>query len=350
MGAENLERGNLAIGEGERASAPETKDTSEGHSKKLSASAAPFNPSPSVVHGAMPMNINPHPGASAMPAVAPWPVSLPLHPSPTAVPAMAPICTSPNHPYASPRSPHFLHPLPFMYPPYPQLQPLPSRAYALNSQANNPWQCNMNPNAIEFVPGMVWPGCPPDISLYPPATDPAAKPTVEEMNRIPPHDLKLAASIPPMEAKVGGEAKSMDIPVELASSTITLSDDAAGEKTKDESPGSSRIQAGEFEQESSKPPGEKSVTPGEQLQSSSENRSARNSRKSEDDGSINILIKGRRTKRQNLRLPMRLLNRPYGSQSFKVIQMFLPLEMVYHLRLLRSSLVLHKALKHSSEA
>ncbi|KAF3795052.1 TSS protein [Nymphaea thermarum] len=325
MGGENLEKGNLATGEGEtdiRASAPETKDTSEVHSKKLSASAAPFNPSPSVVHGGMPMNINPHPGASAMPAVAPWPVSLPLHPSPTAVPAMTPICTSPNHPYASPRSPHVLHPLPFMYPPYPQLQPLPSRAYALNSnyfQANNPWQCNMNPNAIEFVPGIVWPGCPPDISLYPPANDPAAKPTVEEMNRIPPHDLKLAASIPPMEAKVGGEAKSMDMPVELASSTITLSDDAAGEKTKDESPGSSRIQAGEFEQECSKSPGEKSVTQGEQLQSSSENRSARNSRKSEDDGSINILIKGRRTKRQNLRLPMSLLNRPYGSQSFKVI-------------------------------
>lgn len=39
----------------------------------------------------------------------------------------------------------------------------------------------------------------------------------------------------------------------------------------------------------------------------------------ENEKTFNILIRGRRNRKQTLRMPISLLNKPYNSQSFKVI-------------------------------
>ncbi|KAK1302748.1 hypothetical protein QJS10_CPB12g00851 [Acorus calamus] len=139
--------------------------------KKLSASATPFNPTPTVVRGPVP--------------VTPWPINIPLHlgPSPV-ISTVTPICTSPHHSYPpSPRPPSILHPLPFMYPPYSLPQPVPTSNFALNSSIYHPNQmawCNVNPIASEFVPRTVWPGCHPvDFTVMPPVVNPISEPIVE---------------------------------------------------------------------------------------------------------------------------------------------------------------------------
>ncbi|KAK1326390.1 hypothetical protein QJS10_CPA01g01920 [Acorus calamus] len=104
--------------------------------KKLSASATPFNPTPTIVRGPVP--------------VTPWPINIPLllGLSPV-ISTVTPICTSPHHSYPpSPRPPSILHPLPFMYPPYSLPQPVPTSNFALNSNMYHPIQmawCNVNP-------------------------------------------------------------------------------------------------------------------------------------------------------------------------------------------------------------
>lgn len=52
---------------------------------------------------------------------------------------------------------------------------------------------------------------------------------------------------------------------------------------------------------------------------SGDNHVPRNNCKIDNEKTFNILIRGRRNRKQTLRMPISLLNRPYNSQSFKVI-------------------------------
>ncbi|RDY14757.1 hypothetical protein CR513_00130, partial [Mucuna pruriens] len=134
---------------------------------KLSASAAPFNPSPGIPRAA-PAAINTKlpSAAGAVPPIGPWPVNMNVHhhgPA-TMLPAVTPMCSSPHHPYPSPPpTPNMIQPLPFMYPPYTQPQSIPTNNFPVTSSAFNvnqfTWQCNMNPTVYNFGPSAVWPGC-----------------------------------------------------------------------------------------------------------------------------------------------------------------------------------------------
>ncbi|KAE8727547.1 hypothetical protein F3Y22_tig00005459pilonHSYRG00250 [Hibiscus syriacus] len=143
--------------------------------KKLSASAAPFNPSTSISRTApLLLNIT-LPPPRPVPAVAPWAVNMPLHSAlPTVLPN--PICSSPHHPYASPPpTPSMMQSLSFIYPSYTQSQPVPTMTFPVTTAPFHPsqfsWQCNVNPRVPEFIPGAVWPGHPMEFSVPSPIVE-----------------------------------------------------------------------------------------------------------------------------------------------------------------------------------
>ncbi|KAG9448274.1 hypothetical protein H6P81_014402 [Aristolochia fimbriata] len=295
------------------------EDIQDPPNRKLSASAAPFSPSATIARGPIPMDIGLPPGPAVVPPIMPWSVSMTLHPG--VAPVMpAPICSSPHHPYVStPRPPNVLHhPVPFMYPPYPQAQAVPSSTFAMNNGMFHPnhmgWPCNMNPNASEFIPGTVWPCHPIDFPIMQPVVDPVAEPLMEP--KVENDKIEGTSSTPLGEtecnevSKVEGTLVSV---VTSCTSEVTEKEIVQLEDTKescDSKPCKSEPVGN----------GPISVTAGtEESGNSGQKHLSRKSGKVEGDGSFNILIKGRRNRKQTLRMPISLLNRPYGSQSFKVI-------------------------------
>ncbi|XP_042505811.1 protein TSS-like [Macadamia integrifolia] len=336
-------------------SATNTGDIQDIPNKKLSASAAPFNPSPAVVCGPPSMNIN-------IPSIAPWPVKMTIHPGPpTILPTVTPMCSSPHHPYPSPpRTPNLIHPVPFMYPPFTQPQAIPTSTYPMTSSPFHhnhiAWQCNMNPNATEFVPGTVWPGCHPmEFSVLPPVVEPIADPVLEpkvqtnplegvgSASTMPvesrdPMELSVlplvepiadpvlvpkmqtnhlegmsSASTVPVENRDGGEANNNidDLASEVKDSGSTVSEIGLENKEENEESRSCRD-----ETDKSQPSNNSNLN--EESGGRLEEHVSRHSQRIDEGGSFSILIRGRRNRKQTLRRPISLLNRPYGSQSFKV--------------------------------
>eukprot|EP00262_Sarcandra_glabra_P010896 TRINITY_DN2651_c0_g1_i1.p1 TRINITY_DN2651_c0_g1~~TRINITY_DN2651_c0_g1_i1.p1 ORF type:complete len:1259 (-),score=277.79 TRINITY_DN2651_c0_g1_i1:557-3844(-) len=289
-------------------------DEPKGQSnKRLSASATPFNPSPTIVRGPVTMNI------SIPPSSVVWPVNLTLHSGAAAsVPIMPPMCSSPHHPYvSSPRPPNILHPLPYMYPPYTQAQTVQNNNFAVNNMFHSnhhvAWACNMNPNASEFVPGTVWPGCyPMEFSVLPPAIEKIAEPMLEL--KVQSDDIEGMGSTPPVETKNKEEDKNEE--GNVASEVTDSGSEAAKNLSESEQENGGSISCSNVTVENE---ASRDMDLEENSESSSEKHVLRSSRKIEKEGSFNILIRGRRSRKQNLRMPISLLNRPYGSQSFKVI-------------------------------
>ncbi|KAK9280399.1 hypothetical protein L1049_014088 [Liquidambar formosana] len=295
-------------------------DTREFSNRKLSASAAPFNPSPNTARAApLAMNIALPSGPVAVPPVAPWPMNMTLHPGPpTVLPTVNPMCSSPHHPYPSPPpTPNMIHPVPFMYPPYSQPQAVPSSTYPVNSSSFHPshfaWQCNMNHNVSEFIPGTVWRGChPTDVSFLPPVSEPISDPILELKVQSDNSESLSPASILPADITNGGEAKK-DVNL-LASEEMDNANKVAGIGSENETEkGHSnlcRVETAEDETNQISSPNDGN---------SGENHVSRQPWKIDGEKTFNILIRGRRNRKQTLRMPISLLNRPYGSQSFKVI-------------------------------
>ncbi|MCL7043526.1 hypothetical protein MKW94_000528 [Papaver nudicaule] len=290
-------------------------DVRDVPNKKLSASAAPFSPSPIIVRGPpMPMmNISIPPGASVVPAVTAWQMTMGLHAgSPNTV---GPMCTSPHHPYPPPsRSPNMIHPMPFMYPPYSQGQAIPTSTYPITSgpfhlNHHLAWQCNMNPNASEYVPGTVWPGCHPmHFSVVPPVIEPICDPILgSNMQSVGPEGQPLTSPVP-LETE-SGEVKLEPGAALLDTGTMVAEVDP---ENKPENGNSRSCSVGTT--------GSEVHYKKEKVESShNKHHVLRHSRKADDEGSFNILLRGRRNRKQTLRMPISLLNKPYGSQSFKVI-------------------------------
>ncbi|KAJ6800021.1 protein TSS [Iris pallida] len=347
-------------------------DMRDSPNKKLSASATPFSPSPTVL-SPLAVNVNLPPNGP-IPAVTPWPLNVTLrpHPGPAAAMSTTPLRLSPHHPYpSSPRPANIIHHLPFMYPPYPQPQTMPSSTYAMKNNMFHSnqfaWQCNMNPNASEFMPGTLWPGCHPvHFSVMPPVTN-AIPESISEPN-LQPDDSTCSS---PLESKLGEETKKVEgnspvvegdnnmaetcspdkkeseeshqkeaytepnvQPGDSSCLSSSLLESKLGEDTKEE--GNTPVMEGdniaaelcspdrkEPEESHQKEAYTEEPKPGTDVQenseSSAEKRVLRNSEKYESEGSINIFIKGRDRRKQTLKLPVSLLKRPYGSQSFKVI-------------------------------
>ncbi|XP_072965118.1 protein REDUCED CHLOROPLAST COVERAGE 1 [Typha angustifolia] len=312
---------NVDIPERSGGSDPKTKlllNTTDGKdipNKKLSAAAAPFNPSPTVVISPVAVSVG-LPPTGAIPTVTRWPVNVTLHPGPAAVmPGAPPMCTSPHHPYPpSPRPPNILHPLPFMYPTYAQPQAVPNTTFGMNSNmfpANHyAWQFNMNPNASDFPPGSMWPGCHPvDFSVMPPVinhipesqSETPAQTNAASVNSIPSLDNKTAEAVNKEE---GVEEHAL-----VENDSMSADNHPADEQESRES----------HLKEAAKIELKPEILLRENTQDSGERRVLRNSTKYEGNGSFSIYIKGRSRRKQTPRMPISLLNRPYGSHSFKVI-------------------------------
>lgn len=283
--------------------------------KKLSASAAPFNPSPVIARSApLAMNITLPSGPGAVPTIPPWPVNMNVHPRPaTVLPTVNPICSSPHHPYPSPPpTPNMIQPLPFMYPPpYPQNQAVPTTTFPVTTSAFHPshftWQCNMNPTVSEFIPAPVWPGCHPVFSVPPPVVEPISGPKLATQLQPDDSGSPSSASILPVDIDNVGEArKEVNLP---ASEEIHNANEVAEirlESIKENGhPNLSTVENAESEQS--------------QKNISNENDGRNGECKIDGEKTFSILIRGRRNRKQTLRMPISLLSRPYGSQSFKVI-------------------------------
>ncbi|KAB1208153.1 Clustered mitochondria protein [Morella rubra] len=283
-----------------------------GHpNKKLSASATPFNPSPVIVHPTpVAVNITLPSGPGAVPALAPWQVNMNVHPGPaTVLPTVNPICTSPHHPYPSPPpTPNMMQPLPFMYPPYSQTQAVPTSTFPVTTSAFHPnhfnWQCNVNPNVSEFIP--IWPGCHPVFSVPPPVVEPISAPQLETKMQPDDSGSPSLASILPVEIEnVGEPGKEVNL---LASEEIHNTDELAEirlESVKENGPPNLMV--------------ENARSVSSEDNSTNETAEDCGERKIDGEKTFSILIRGRRNRKQTLRMPISLLSRPYGSQSFKVI-------------------------------
>ncbi|XVE73715.1 hypothetical protein DITRI_Ditri11bG0140900 [Diplodiscus trichospermus] len=279
--------------------------------KKLSASAAPFNPSTPISRAApLPMSITLPPNPRPVPAIAPWPVNMPIHPAPPAV-LPNPISSSPHLPYPSPPpTPNMMQALRFIYPPYTQPQPVPTSTFPVTSNPFHPsqfsWQCNVNPSVPEFIPGTVWPGHPMEFSIPSPIVEQIAD-QVFEPNMQGDDANQSSASMLPLDIDTVGEAKK-EVKISASEAINNASEVARVDLESLHVNGS--LNQGVIDNSENRP---------SQHNSLSKNAEGSTERNSDGEKTFSILIRGRRNRKQTLRMPISLLSRPYGSQSFKVI-------------------------------
>lgn len=293
-------------------------DSREVSNKKLSASAAPYNPSVVAPRVApLPMNISLPSGPGAIPPVGPWPMNMGIHPGhATLLPS--PI-SSPHHPYPSPpQTPNMIHPLPFMFPPYTQPQSIPPTTFQVTSNPFHPnqftWQCNVRANTPEYIHGTVWPGCHPIEFPPPTVVESIAKPVLEaKEHSINSENLNLAPNLP-VDLDTGNESKKeIDLPASEAVKNlndISVVQSANGEKIND-----SNFHGVPFPVNLLN----SSNGPNEEARRCNDYHVQRQQWEADNEKTFNILVRGRRNRKQMLRMPLSMLKRPYSSQSFKVV-------------------------------
>ncbi|KNA25963.1 hypothetical protein SOVF_001850 [Spinacia oleracea] len=281
-------------------------------SKKLSASAAPFNPSPTNPRSApLPLNMNLPSGPGAVPAVGPWPMNMTLHPGPaTVMPAVNPMCSSPHHPYPSPpTTPNIIQQVQFMYPPYSQAQPVPPNSFPPNGnhyhRNHYVWQCNMNP-------GTIW--RPVEFSVIPPVSEPICEPVSEQRAQSPNSDSSqgLAPLLPDDIGSVEEAKKEVVLPIaEVVHDTDKLACIGLENKKQKEDPASC------VDKDSNGTTLACDDSPNEKSEDSAEVTKS-DHLVEDDERTFSILIRGKRNRKQTLRVPISLLRRPHCSQSFKI--------------------------------
>ncbi|KAF8032443.1 hypothetical protein BT93_D1383 [Corymbia citriodora subsp. variegata] len=295
-----------------------TLSSSEGRglpNKKLSASAAPFNPLPAVARATpVTMNITLPSAPGTVPTVAPWPVNMALHPGPAPVmPTVTPLCSSPHQPYPSPPpTPNMMQRLPFLYPPYTQPQPIPTSTFPVTSSAFHPnhfaWQCNISPNVSEYVHGPVWPGCHlMEFSMPSPVAEPIKDFMLEQKVQPVESDASDPAPVLPVGIDNVEESKEEVHPPALQVVDDTKIVDYVGSESVKENGQSNSFG------------GENPTILQSQEGMQRENGGGSGETTSDGEKTFSILLRGRRNRKQTLRMPISLLTRPNGSQSFKVI-------------------------------
>jgi len=281
-------------------------DLREMPNKKLSAAAPPFNPSPPAVLSPLAGNVGlPPPGA--MPGVAPWPVNVSLHPGHSSmVPSGPPLCTSPHHLYRpTPRSPNLMHPVPFIYPPYSQPQVVPSTTFPMTTNIFQPnhygWQPYMGSAPSEFVQVSAWSsGHTIDFIPPPHVVDPISQSLADKHIQ---SDAAVVSIGPSLDSNAVAAREEMETPAVVGSDNfISNKHDDQDKQLKD----AVRIELN---------PDMNAVN---SLDIGVTNQS-RSNMKNEDEGSFRIYVKGKSRRKQTLRIPISLLNKTYGSRSFKLV-------------------------------
>lgn len=292
-------------------------DSREVSIKKLSASAAPYNPS--VVSPRMaplPMNISHPPGPGVVPPNGPWPMNMGLHPG-HATMLPSPISSSHRLYPSPPATPNIIHPLPFMYPPYSQAQSMPPSNFQITNNPFHPsqfaWQCNIRVNTPEY-PGAVWPGCHPMDFPSPTVVESIPKHVSEaKENSISSEHLSLAPDLP-VYLDTGNEPKKeIDLPASEAVEDLT--DITVVQSGNREEISDSNLHGVPFPDNLLNG----SNGPNAEAHRCNEYQVQRQQPKSDSEKTFNILFKGRRNRKQMLRMPISLLKKPYTSQAFKVV-------------------------------
>uniref|UniRef100_A0A0A9CIM0 Uncharacterized protein n=1 Tax=Arundo donax TaxID=35708 RepID=A0A0A9CIM0_ARUDO len=281
-----------------------SNDLREMPNKKLSAAAPPFNPSPPAVLSPLAGNIGlPPPGA--IPGVGPWPVNVSMHPGhSTMVPSGPSLCTSPHHLYPpAPRSPNLMHPVPFIYPPYSQPQVVPSTTFPMNTNMFRPnhygWQPYISPAASEFVPVSAWSsGHTVDFIPTPHIVDPISQSLADKHIQ---SDAAVVSIGPSLDSNTVVAKEEIETPQVIGSGNLISNkhddqdkQDAVGIKQNPDMQGENTHDTGVV-------------------------KHSRSNMKNEDEGSFRIYVKGKSRRKQTLRIPMSLLNKTYGSRSFKLV-------------------------------
>lgn len=303
-----------------KASVPYSSDINrELSNKQLSASAAPFSPFPARIVP-LPMNINHSSGSGRLPPVGPWPMNMSVHPGPPTI-LSNPMCSSPHHSYPSPPpTPNMMHCLRFMYPPYSQPQMLPPTTFPVNSSAFHPnhyaWQCNMIPKSSDYVPGSVCSGCHSvEFSVSLPVVEPITESTLVSVAKESSDNSERSRLSPslPVDLISRDEVKEeVKLPAPDAAETLNDIAEVRSEKMR-----ARNTLASEYIILSDNQL-QKGYAPNENA-GSCDNYMQRHPCKIEEEKTFNILIRGRRNRKQTLRMPMSLLKRPYTSQPFKAV-------------------------------
>ncbi|XP_059318217.1 protein REDUCED CHLOROPLAST COVERAGE 1-like isoform X2 [Lycium ferocissimum] len=275
--------------------------------KQLSASAAPFSPFPAIAR------IVPLPMSA-------WPMNMSLHPgTPTIL--RNTMCSSPYQSYPSPPpTPNMMHCLPFMCPPYSQPQMLPPTTFPVNSTTFRPnhyaWQCNMTPNASDYVPGSVWSGCHPiEFSVSLPVVEPITESTLVSVTKESSDNSDRSSPVPclPVDLISGDKGKAeVNLPALNAVETLDDIAEVGSEKVR-----ASNALASEYITMSDNH-SQKCNAPNENA-GSCDSHMQRHPSKTDEEKTLNILVRGRRNRKQTLRIPISLLKRPYTSQPFKAV-------------------------------
>ncbi|GMH00419.1 hypothetical protein Nepgr_002258 [Nepenthes gracilis] len=304
-------------------------ETRDGPSKKLSASAAPFSPSTASTRAAaLAVNINLLSEPAASPSAGPWPLSMSLHPVPaTLMPTFNPLCSSPHHGYPSPPTPTMIQPLPFMYPPYTQAPPMPTIAFPVGSnhfhRNHYAWQRNMNPGTPDFIPATVWPACHPvELPVLPHAAEPISDPVTEQkVQSLNSENSPTLAPLLPDDINAAEAKRAVILSETEEKREVTLS---ASESTNDVNKSDLMGSENEEEKASSNPCAKAhegtsiyNDNLNENLASSGVNNVSDHCWE-DSERTLSILIRGRRNRKQTLRVPLSLLRRPYSSHSFKI--------------------------------
>ncbi|KAL9254531.1 REDUCED CHLOROPLAST COVERAGE 1-like protein [Drosera capensis] len=291
-------------------------DIKDGVTKKLSASAAPFCPSPRVAPLAMNINIPSSP--VAMRSAGPWPLSMSLHPGPaTLVPTINPLSSSPHHAYPSPpTTPNLIQPVRFMYPPpYTQAQVITTNAFPASAnyfhRGNYIWRLNVNPVTTQFIPTTVWPGSHPvEFPVMSPMADsthdPLVEPKLQPLTEIEPI---TAPHLPDDVHKSMEVEHNVILPASESTEDIGKSDSL---RLENEEGQAHSISSAEVDK------GTPIVNDNlKENLTSSVFENAADQHSDDSEKTFTVLIRGRRNRKQRLRVPLSLLRRPYGSELFK---------------------------------
>ncbi|KAG9155602.1 hypothetical protein Leryth_017024 [Lithospermum erythrorhizon] len=285
-------------------------DNQEIFIKKLSASATPFSPSSAAARiPPLPTNMVMHNGPGTGPSVGPWHMNMALHPGPGTI-MPNPMCSSPHQPYPSPPpTPNMMHPLPFVYPPFTQPQPLPPSTFPMTSGPFHPnhfaWHYNMNP---DYARGGVWPVCQPVFSASPPVVEP-----IVDSNLVPKEQsdtcLNLEPNLP-VDLNSGDEAKKEVDPPPDEMQTLSEMIEVQPEDVQENNAANLTFSRNKHDKTNG-PNGDAGRYTNYQVNNEPHH--------SDNEKTFNIQIRGRRNRKQTLRMPISLLRRPYSSKPFKIV-------------------------------
>jgi protein TIF31 len=160
----------------------------------------------------------------------------------------------------------------------------------------------------EFIPTTVWPGClAVELSVLPPVVEPISDPLSEPKAQF---ENSESPSPPPV--------LSVDI------DNIGEANDEANLQASDRNDNVKELTGAGLEnikENGHSNPSEAEIyrNYSSQEKGSQENVTSSIDQQINEEKTFSILLRGRRNRKQTLRMPMSLLSRPYGSQSFKVI-------------------------------